>query len=259
MLQGILLLAAIAGLFDWWTNPRKPRNPMWAALAAQILAVLIFHNFFYIGYDERYLSQAVPALVAFAIKGAVYAVRLVESRARQELVAGAMFALIPIIALRPNQPWKPLKPYHGYTEIATRIASEPAAHRILVSGENMAEGMLIAELAMLEPKPRHVVLRASKSLASASWMQQDYKLLHTPDSALGLLRDTGVTLLVLDRGPGAPLPHHALVKEVVNRYGAGWRKSTVANVDVYRIPAVAAHPSKVKVDLRHTLGKAVEN
>ncbi len=254
VLKGLLLLTAILGIADWWRN--RYRDVRWAAPAAQIAAVLLFHNFFYIGYDERYLSQAVPALVAFALKGIACLAALVSARIPNAAVAGAALALLPLIHLGTPRDWDPRKTYHGYTQVAAHIQDE-SARRVLVSAETTGEGMLVAEMAMREPKPGRAVLRASKTFASASWMKQDYKLLHDADSAMRHLTEKGVELLVVDRGEGPALPHHAMVKEMVDRYGHGWKRlATVGSVDIYRLPRRQGD-GMVQVDLKHTLGKSV--
>ena len=130
--------------------------------------------------------------------------------------------------------------------------------------------MFISEVAMHEKRPGHIVLRASKVLASSSWVGNEYKLVHpTPTEMMKYLEEVPVGIVVIDNSGSDNVPHHSLLKKTLLAYPDRWEllgnyPLTQAGVEhpnallVYRL---RGHESKahgtINLDLHRMLGRTI--
>jgi hypothetical protein len=133
--------------------------------------------------------------------------------------------------------------------------------------------MFIAEMAMRERRPGHIVLRASKVLAKSLWTGSDYKALyHTPVEVMRYIEQIPVGILVMDRS--IPVrkqrEHHSLVKQMLEAYPQRWAllgtyPLTRAGTEypdalwIYRLIGHENHRvGTIRVDMGYMLNKTIE-
>ena len=91
----------------------------------------------------------------------------------------------------------------------------------LVSSDATGEGMFIAEVALHEARPGHVIQRASKSLASSTWSGSGYTPAFARDENVRAFLTSGrIRYLILD--DAVPVEkrreHHDQLQRVVAAY-----------------------------------------
>lgn len=191
-------------------------DPMWAALAALVVGQAAFQVTVGAADGVRHLLQVLAPLVMLAAAGitplaialttwlrrglwAGAPARVPGPRVMEGLVAAGVLALALVPRPADVSVFEP--PRHGYARIAATIAEDPALAEtvVLVSSDSIGEGATVAEIAMRDRRPQHVVLRGSKVLSSSSWMGEDYQALFSSTAELrDFLERARVELVVLD-------------------------------------------------------------
>lgn len=204
-------IAALALLGIWLqvVHPalRKSVAPFHAVLFALLLAVWFFHSVVPAGVEPRKMVNALPALILFAIAGALWMAERLSAFQNSSLsprwcsaavaaVVGVLFA-VQTFAI-------PTEIHYGFTEAGKYIEkrSDLVNSVILVSSERDGEGLLISELTMRDARPEHVILRASKLLSVSDWngnVAQEF--CHTPADVVETLKREHVRALVMDTYP----------------------------------------------------------
>ena len=116
----------------------------------------------------------------------------------------------------------PKKAYHGFGRAADVVlaASGGENARSLVSSDARGEGMFVAEFALRDRRrPGHVVRRASKALASSTWIGTQYESRFEDVAALvDFLRQDAIRFVVLDGSvpENKRVPHHGLLERAVD-------------------------------------------
>jgi hypothetical protein len=85
--------------------------------------------------------------------------------------------------------------------------------------------MLIAQVADHEKRPSHIILRASKQLASSTWDGSNYGLrYHTPAELMHALNEIPVTVIVVHTTypPDFDVPHHKLLLQALQEDQQDW-------------------------------------
>jgi hypothetical protein len=188
----------------------------WATWAALIMSAVIFHSVVPAGIESRKLFTAVPALVLFLFAGGVWLVRKFSwNPALVMAVAIAVFGIQKFSI--------PVETHYGYSEAARFLHDQinlKGRNVILVSSERDGEGMLVSELAMIEKRPTHQILRATKVLAATDWNGTVFRSYYkTPDEMLSYLRREGVGILVSDTLPGATrFDFQRVINETIANY-----------------------------------------
>jgi hypothetical protein len=109
--------------------------------------------------------------------------------------------------------------------------------------------MFIADVALQESRPGHVIQRASKSLASSTWSGSGYTpAFTTDDDVFRFLTDGGIRYLIVDDSPDHRREHHDQVRRVIAQHpdhfamiaeAEDWRggRRQAAAVKLYKISA----------------------
>ena len=131
-----------------------------------------------------------------------------------------------------------------------------------MSGGASAEGAMVAEMALADPRrpqqPAWSVLRASKMIASSTWMGGNYRLrLETPADVLHSLKSWGVSIVALDVETQQQ-PHQKLLLSSLEDPHSSWREQSGfrhgIRVFVDRTPpGLSQEP--IVVDMTHSLGR----
>jgi hypothetical protein len=169
----------------------------------------------------------------------------------------------------------PVAGYAGFSEAAQRLleTGEFRDARFLVSAGAPGEGGFIGEVAMREKRPGHIVLRGTKMLARVNWAGNRYVVLfQSPEEVANYLESLAIRVLIVGRVAGqAQVQHERLVEEMVKRYPERWqligaypssRASSPpgSEVRVYHSTRTApVTPGKIRIDVKHRLGRFVEN
>jgi hypothetical protein len=118
------------------------------------------------------------------------------------------------------------KPTVGFTAVARDIVDNPELDGagILISSTGNGERRLIAELTLLQPTPKHAVVRASKLLTSNTWSPRyDRPRYQTIEQLIAVLDRIPISMLVLDdTGNTYAYPPHVLLHELVILRSEDW-------------------------------------
>jgi Dolichyl-phosphate-mannose-protein mannosyltransferase len=192
-----------------------------AVMAALILAVWIFHSLVPAGVEDRKLIIAVPALVLFLFTGSFWLADHLPVRGRLILWRRTAVAVLAILVFSAHTFAIPHRRHYGYTEAADFITSKPDLRTatILVSSQSFGEGLLISEIAMREPRPQGVIIRATKALAEVDWNVTRYQSrFSTPTQVLNYLDARRADVVVTDTfAPAADFLHDRLLKEAIRQ------------------------------------------
>jgi len=227
---GLLILGAIGVVIIVRQLLRSPEtgkpeeNGMWAAMIGLFAGAVTLPCIIPTGLEDRYLLPAVPVAVAFAVAGAKYAVSQVSPRRAQP---AATAALLIIVFVATGLSFPRTRP-HGYRTVARTLVSNPRLRHsvILICSDADGEGMLVSEIAMLDYRPDHVVLRAGEVLARSDWNGSNYRLLLTSTSQIRAYMDSiPVSAVVIDGSvPNSSLKaHQTLLQRTVASDAAEWK------------------------------------
>jgi len=206
MLGVVLLIAVGLGMLicsrDGWRREvvRPSSAGKFTACAGVILGAFIIRLFVGV-FEPRHLLVNIPEFLLFASVFAAWLFRLPRWEALgivpKTLLAGLALAALIGFNIRAS----PHKRHYGFSEVAQDLLSRPQFKHsvLLVCSGAEGEGMLISEVAARESRPGHLVLRASKMLASIDWMGEDYRpLFRDSDAALQYLEGIPAGIVVID-------------------------------------------------------------
>ncbi len=273
MLGLVPLIAAALGLLLWGRQHLygSPAGKWTAGIGVVLGAYLA--RLFVGAYEQRHLLVNIPILMMFAAACAGWFFR---RPMWQRLAAGpkVLLAGLPLIALIGfNIHQSPVKQHYGFSEAAQDLLSRPAFRTsvLLVSAGSKGEGMLISEVAARESRPGHIVLRASKMLASEDWMGFHYQpLFQDQQEVLQYLESIPVGIVIID-GDGRSTPHGQLLYqgiqshpekwELLARYPpAGASNPGSGDIQVYRLIGHEGRPvGKIRIPMRSGLYGSFEN
>jgi len=264
--QGIVpLLLAAHGLFEAVRWRLGPGNGRWVAALSLLLGLIFLPAVMSVAAEERYLISGVSVLLMFM------AISLAWLTARLSGRLKSAVAILPAVACFAYSVHQVVPGVcRGYGELAQVLLSKPELRDsvMLVSSDPVGEGVLVAEVAVRENRPGHIVLRASKLLASVSWMGGSYQLLfHTPAEVMQQLERIPISILVMDRSPTNQFSHNRLLWEVLRAYPGRWERIGFAGpnegsgkmLEAYRLRGSEGRPrATIRLDLRRSLGRYIE-
>ena len=251
---------AVVGLFVRVVR-RPADHALWCSLFALATATWAFHSFVYPISGGRYLLVVFAAAALFAAAGLQWvATHLPWPRAEPaQRIRVAAFGVL-VLVLTTFSPAAPR--LRGFAEAGELVLPRLPSPDVtaLVSSDPIGEGAFVAYVATREPYPRSFVLRASKLLASDTWMGLDYQQRY-PDagSMRAALNTARVAYVVLD-DVGRD-PHHQLLDEAVSS-SADWALmhtgSTQGGVRVYeRTQPLPPGKPQFELQTRYSLGRAL--
>lgn len=235
-------------------------------------------------YDLRYAVSLIPALYIFLAAGAVYAMHrtpLGRLTGRWRLAAVATPA---VLLAGWGSATAPAKRGTGHSVVATEVLARADLRDavLLISSDSRGEGSFIAEVAMREKRPGHIVLRASKVIAEGSWGgRRQNMLMHTPKELMSYLDSVGVGAVIVDVSRRPVHAYETLLWETLKAHPDRWERIFVSpaadspggltprgttpapsqrTITVYKVRGREAAPSgKIRIDLRRRIGKFVTN
>ena len=223
MIGAALFALAALGILVQVVHPlirRRSVAPFPAVMLGLILATWIFHSLVPAGVEDRKMVMAAPALIVFLIAGGFWLADRLPSgvswakwrRALVTVAAGGLFAA-ETFAVPHNRQF-------GYMQAARFIVMQPEFRHatILSSSNSIGEGLLVSEVAMLEPRPKATIVRATKMFARMNWDGSSYQsLINSPEEVIAALNRSRITLVVVDRWPlESEFPHNKLLLQTIN-------------------------------------------
>lgn len=246
-ITGILVSVLVdVGLACWKGRAKgeaKPNGDFYA-LASLLLVGLAFHVLVPAGFEERYLSVLVAPILVLAAVGMERIARQVAKWEWQRttcmvsVVTAASVAFL-VISVRPGAANVPAN--RGFSAILDHIERDSPfrkSGRLLISSDEIGEGMFVAAVAVRDARPGLYALRASKCLATSRWDGRNYRAAF--DSVEGVakwLERNGVEMLVLDNGAQSEAPEHSQLQQLVAKYQHRWQQ--VGTYDFMRNGRVA--------------------
>ena len=194
-------------------------SPGPATMFSFIIAVWLFHSLVPAGVENRKMVIAAPALVLFLFVGGEWfagRLPLPQSLNWRYFLTASVAALSFFLTTFQI----PRDEHYGYDEAARFICNQPSLRSatLLVSSGSIGEGLLISEMAMLQPYPRCTILRATKTLAHVNWDASSYRcLFSSPSQLLQYLDSHGVTAVAVDNFRSADrFDHIRLLQEAID-------------------------------------------
>src|SRR5262249_13828552 len=126
-------------------------------------------------WEDRHLVALLPFFTLFTGAGLFWIVEVAFRRHPAALIA-AVVTVTGIFAM--NCALTPPKQHLGLDTVAADLATDSRfrSSRLLILSDSIGEGAFVAEVAMHESRPGHVVERGSKVLASDGFMGDNYQL-----------------------------------------------------------------------------------
>jgi len=166
-----------------------------------------------------------PLLVftAFGVEGVA---RWLAQRGMRVGLALSLIASVAVAGFVAQARWGQVRASGGFARIFDDLDRRFPSGRggILVSSDEIGDGMFVAKLAERDERPNRYALRASKVLATSRWSGANHRLtFDSPDKVAGWLEKTHVGILLLDNSPAAASPEHRQLQEVVARDPTHWQ------------------------------------
>ena len=267
----VLFPVALAGIYAKVIRPWRQGGvrPLWATAVSMLAAVPLFLCFMTADIEYRYTAAMAPPLVMFVAAGARWFSEIAGRRVRRNVTAFAAVAVVIVyLATAFAVPRK--RPY-GYSAVADGLLSNPGLREsvFLICSTGPGEGMLISEVAMRERRPGHIVLRATKMLATSDWHGRDYQAFYkTPREVMDYLDSVPVGVVILDAVPDhRKFEHQRLLERALEMYPDRWeligafpsgRAEDSAGIRVYSLRGHQGRPVKPIQITVPLLGTAVK-
>ncbi|MCP4347419.1 MAG: hypothetical protein GY795_18090 [Desulfobacterales bacterium] len=281
-----LFLLIVPGFMNKIVSPyrKKAIQGKWAAFAALLVSVYVFHFIVPAGMENRHLLTAVPAQMMFFAAGISCMVGVLPRKLNFfrkpsfNLTQSRRLAMLTIAILGVFT-WEnfaiPGKEWHGFGEVAQRLVSVPDFKKsvVLISSDERGEGIFISEVAMREQRPDHMVFRASKVLSKSRWNGSEYTLLYrTPEEIMNFFEKLPLGIIVFDNSTpeGHHTEHHQLLKKTTEYYAGHWetigayplmRKGVIYPdaLEVYRLRGHENRQiSNISVNMLNMLGRNID-
>lgn len=237
---------------------------IWATATGLVIGVLGFRAWTPVAIDPRHVLPMVPAFLLFVVGGTAWLIARLPGTSGPRIgwkapLVGAVLAVVVVA----NVAGMPPKERRGFSSVAgDLVSSAPLRDSVfLVSSSALGEGMFIAEMAMREKRPGHIVLRASKVLSTSGWMGDAYRSHYDTTAELDeYLEGIPVGILVIDYDFSEPQAHHALLKELVAERPDRWKPAGMyppgaapgQGIRVYRLEGHEDRPvRRDRIDIPH--------
>jgi hypothetical protein len=262
-----ILLALLSAVGVYRTLVRGSAAPLWSSLLALLLATYALHIVSPTGIEHRRVLMAIPSILAYAAGGMAWIARFSSWRSAPALVALGTGVLYGATGLRIEH-----KTETNYRQTVRQWIAPHLRDPVAILVACQDEGILISELAQIQPKPRAYILRGTKILADVDWSGLDYKpRFQTSEEALHYLDEIPVDFIALDIFPKeTALWHRAAVEEFTRSHPHEWRlvaessvRSTSGQDGVFRLfqraTRAGTRPPRIDMDMRRMLGRRIQN
>jgi len=201
----------------------RARTAKGTSLVALVIATLAFHVAVPSSIESRHLVLLAPAVLWLFGSGAAFIGRRLPLGA----AGPALCAVTLVAAFGVSGYATPRKQWGGYAKTAEYLRNDAAYDDavFLVSSDSRGEGAYVAETALGDERPGHIVLRATKVLSRSGWLGQDYEVaFETPQEMMAYLKRIPVAVVVLDTSPlgRGDYSHHRMLRELLEANAHVW-------------------------------------
>ena len=252
----------------------QPKEARWVALGMLIFGVWLFQSIVPAGLVERYLLTAAAPLGMFLVAGAAWLASRVPPASVSVKAKAVAIAVVIAATFALTAFYVPKFTPGPFRRVVEDILARPDLSDavLLVSSQDYGEGRFVAEMAMREHRPGHIVLRGSKMLVEGDWFGFENTLLYpSNDQAMRFLDAIPVTIVVLHRdGGGTVHPDYVQLVELIQEHPTMWESlgtysggevagGLADEVKVYRYRNHAGpRVGKIRIDLNRMLGRSIE-
>lgn len=272
---GYLVLAvALFGLaIELWRAFRKgnqPRSIEFAGIAAMAIAVYLFHCTCVSslpGPDSRYITPVMVPIAIFFMAGVSWLTSLLPATAVPLPWVAAAHAVV-LMALYALTTFKvPARPPLGYLQTASALSWPEVQNDgvVLISADGFGEGALVAEMALRDHRPQHIILRGSKVINEGQWSVVVHKsILKSPEETQKYLTYVGVDAVVIDRTAPLWKEDTEMLLKTMHDNPQSWQLNSETpasgaqrNILVYRYigPRDPAAKRNIQLRMRFMLGR----
>jgi len=223
-LAGLPMLAsAVVG----WTHAALKRpsgsTPFLAASSAFLFGAIFLNQTLPESAEPRHIHHAAAFVAVFAAAAFAWLSDVLPRPARPVVwvLAAALFLLDGYRLLH--------KESYGLVEAAQAIDADPNLDRslVLITSQEFGEGAFISEMALLNPHPRHVVIRGNQLLARVGWSNYAYSsVFQETEDVVATLEAETIQAVVVDQsplpGPQESLLHHELIQAALALRPGDW-------------------------------------
>jgi hypothetical protein len=221
---------------------KGPQQQFWAAMSGVIVCTLAFYMMVAVPVESRFMLMSTQAIAVLA-GGGLHVLLQRFSPGRQALRLAVSAAAIGWMAWAAAHV-EP-KPDRGYGQMIKNGLLNTSGI-VLIAADEADEGGLIAEASLSDPNRVHTVLRASKVLASSTWMGY-FKRLYFASSpeVLHYLDHRNVSLVLVQ--PACTYPQVAQLRVALVEDPADWRPDfetpRAKGIEIYRRTLMEGAPS----------------
>jgi len=196
---------------------------LWSALGALMIGAVVYHWFVPADLPQRHILFSLPPAICFAAAGAERLAGLLAN-GRARITVAIVLLLVGVVGIRlADRRTVPVPLARGFGPVAESIVSEEAFGEsvLMVVSDPIGEGAFVAEVAMREERPGHVVLRASKVLSRSNWNGSQFELIYaTVDDLWSFVSDVPVGVILIDRSVTEPFltRDQLLVREMIDQH-----------------------------------------
>jgi len=231
-------VAAMAAIVFVIARIRRARVPFEIEIAGAgclVMAVYIFHVVAPVpGPDGRYMMGALPALIFLFVAGVSLAARALGRRRSWIIYAAAALLLFAM----PADSWIVTKHDRIGLADAARIVRGSPARVILVDADATSEGAFVLNLALLDHRPDHIVIRSTKLMSDNPWDSSIYRpRVNSPEEVKTILDAVPVDVVVLDLTRPGWEQDSALLLRALRSDSANW----ILTDDIPVSPAASHH------------------
>lgn len=232
------LLAVLAALGAWHTLAKGPRSPVWSALAALSIGVLLIQCVVPAGLERRYMMQLLPAVLLFSAAGLAWALSRVRALAASRAANAAAWGVgaLLVLAMVFNVP--AFVRNSGYDQVAVALMQATKGRQaatVLLISDAKGEGSVISAVAARDQRPHTMVLRGTKVLVDEDWLGRNTKVRFGTDQEIRAMLDAvPVSALMIDHATDKVLerPYRQQVEQIIKANPQDWK--LLASYDVTR-------------------------
>ncbi len=168
-----------------------------------------------VSFDPRYRTALIP-ISAFFAASAFQAV-LGWKHGKPALKLAGLTVVTGLLIF--SRPLNAARKVSGYRQAVESLPEQPGFQVVMVCSDPQGDGAVTAEFRLQRPSGRFLVVRADKVLASATWMNQHYRLLHeTPEAVEDYLVVQPVHYVLIDDWGKESGAHYDVLQELLKAH-----------------------------------------